>query len=277
MGEAEAVDADGLKGADLDAAVAAVTGAVQHRDAVPGQALAARQQGGLVGLDTKQVVGVLLADQELGGRRVVWSASAVTTVSARSSGASSGAKAGTSSGAPPTWRWVSTARVAWSRQASRCAGRPSAPAPRAPRRVLPSTATARCRLAAVWDGPGLGRPATRRPRRPGRRRPGAPGCGGWWPRQERRSGQGRRGGRPARPAPAGAHRRPIHRSQPGTWHQPAPRRRPAPGWRPRGGGGHGSLAGRDRGEVGEQVGGVGVLQLERVGGGEVGQGGWHRG
>jgi hypothetical protein len=43
MGEAEAVDADGLEGADLDAAVAAVAGAVQHRDAMPGQALAARQ------------------------------------------------------------------------------------------------------------------------------------------------------------------------------------------------------------------------------------------
>jgi hypothetical protein len=37
---------------------------------MPGQALAARQQGGLVGLDTEQVVGVLVADQELGGRRV---------------------------------------------------------------------------------------------------------------------------------------------------------------------------------------------------------------
>jgi hypothetical protein len=38
-----------------------VTGAVQHRDAMPGQALAARQQQGLVGLDDEQVVGALLA------------------------------------------------------------------------------------------------------------------------------------------------------------------------------------------------------------------------
>jgi hypothetical protein len=47
--------------------VATVAVAVQHRDAVPGQALAARQQEGLIGLDDQQVVGVLLAHQELGG------------------------------------------------------------------------------------------------------------------------------------------------------------------------------------------------------------------
>jgi hypothetical protein len=64
VGEAEAVHGDGLEGAVLDAAVAAVTGAVQDRDAVPGQALAAGQQGGLVGRDLEQVVGVLVGDQE---------------------------------------------------------------------------------------------------------------------------------------------------------------------------------------------------------------------
>jgi hypothetical protein len=37
---------------------------------MPGQGGAARQQGGLVGLDGEQVVGVLVADQELGGLRV---------------------------------------------------------------------------------------------------------------------------------------------------------------------------------------------------------------
>jgi hypothetical protein len=63
VGEPELVDRDGLEGAQLDAAVAAVTGAVQHRDAVPGQALAAVQQG-LVGLDHEQVVGLLAGDQE---------------------------------------------------------------------------------------------------------------------------------------------------------------------------------------------------------------------
>jgi hypothetical protein len=68
--EPEVVDADGLEGAQLDAAVAAVTGAVQLGDAVPGQALTAVQQGRLVGLDLKQVVRVLVGHQELGGLRV---------------------------------------------------------------------------------------------------------------------------------------------------------------------------------------------------------------
>ncbi len=44
-------DGDGLEGADLHPAVAAVAGAVGDRDVVPGQGGAAFQQGGLVGLD----------------------------------------------------------------------------------------------------------------------------------------------------------------------------------------------------------------------------------
>jgi hypothetical protein len=56
VGAPEVVDADGLEGAQLDAAVAAVTGAVQ--------------QGRLVGLDHEQVVRLLLGHQELGGLRV---------------------------------------------------------------------------------------------------------------------------------------------------------------------------------------------------------------
>ena len=51
VGGPEVVDGDGLEGAMLDAAVAAVAGGVQDWNAVPGQALAAGQQGGLVGLD----------------------------------------------------------------------------------------------------------------------------------------------------------------------------------------------------------------------------------
>jgi hypothetical protein len=47
--------------------MAAVTGAVQLGDAVPWKASAAVQQGRLVGLDHKQVVGTLGGDQELGG------------------------------------------------------------------------------------------------------------------------------------------------------------------------------------------------------------------
>jgi hypothetical protein len=64
------VHGDGLEGAQLDAAVAAVAGAVQLGDAMPGKAGTAVQQGGLVGLDHQQVVGVLAGDQELGGRGV---------------------------------------------------------------------------------------------------------------------------------------------------------------------------------------------------------------
>jgi hypothetical protein len=52
--------------------------------------------------------------------------------------------------APSTWRWARTTRVAWSIAASRWACRPSA-ARRAPRRVLPSTATARRRWSS-WSG-----------------------------------------------------------------------------------------------------------------------------
>jgi hypothetical protein len=72
VGEAEVVDGDGLEGAHLDAAVAAVAGAVQHGNAVPGQAGAAGQQGRLVGLDLQQVVGLLSATRNSaapGGRR----------------------------------------------------------------------------------------------------------------------------------------------------------------------------------------------------------------
>jgi hypothetical protein len=58
---------DGFEGAQLDAAVGLVAGAVGDGDVVPGQAGAAVQQGGLVGLDDEQVVGLLAGDQELGG------------------------------------------------------------------------------------------------------------------------------------------------------------------------------------------------------------------
>jgi hypothetical protein len=59
-------DGDRLEGAQLDAAVGPVAGAVQHRHVTPRQAGAARQQGGLVGLDREQVVRMLLGHQELG-------------------------------------------------------------------------------------------------------------------------------------------------------------------------------------------------------------------
>jgi hypothetical protein len=53
MGKAKAVDADGLEGAVLDAAVAAVAGAVQHGTRCQGRAVQ-RQQGGLVSLDGEE-------------------------------------------------------------------------------------------------------------------------------------------------------------------------------------------------------------------------------
>jgi hypothetical protein len=72
VGEPDVVDGNDLEGAVLDAAVAAVAVAagIQDWDAVPGQGLAAGQQGGLIGLDHKQVVGLLASDQELGGVRM---------------------------------------------------------------------------------------------------------------------------------------------------------------------------------------------------------------
>jgi hypothetical protein len=48
------VDGDGLEGAQLDTAVAAVTGAVRHRDAVPSQTLAAVEQAGWLALTTNR-------------------------------------------------------------------------------------------------------------------------------------------------------------------------------------------------------------------------------
>jgi hypothetical protein len=65
--ESEVADRDRFEGPDLDAAVAAVAGAVTDRDVVPWQAGAAFQQPGLVGLHREEVVGMLAGDQELGG------------------------------------------------------------------------------------------------------------------------------------------------------------------------------------------------------------------
>jgi hypothetical protein len=67
VGEGELADGDGFDGADLNAAVAAVAGAVKHGHVVPGQPLATCQQGGLVSLDGEHVVGMLAVDQQVGG------------------------------------------------------------------------------------------------------------------------------------------------------------------------------------------------------------------
>jgi hypothetical protein len=68
--EAQAAHGDGLEGAELHPAVRAVAGAVQHGHLMPCQPSAAVQQGGLVGLDDKQVVRLLDGDQELRGLSV---------------------------------------------------------------------------------------------------------------------------------------------------------------------------------------------------------------
>ena len=64
--EAEPVDGDGLEGTEFHTAVGAVAGAIQDRDSMPGQAGAAGQERGLVGLDHKQIVRLLDGDEELG-------------------------------------------------------------------------------------------------------------------------------------------------------------------------------------------------------------------
>jgi len=117
--EPEPSNQDGLEGAQLQAAMRAVAGAVQHGDAMPGQAGAAVQEGGLVGLDREQVVRLLASDEELGGIGV-----GVQRVGGdhRTGQVQVGQQRGEPrdfAGAPSTWRWASTARVVWSIAASK--------------------------------------------------------------------------------------------------------------------------------------------------------------
>src|SRR4029453_18096237 len=142
--EVEVVDGDGLAGPQLDVAV--VAGVVAHGHVVPGQPGAPVQEGWLVGLDGEQVVRLLAGHQELGRRGVGLQrvgghdhARKIETGEHRLEG-------GDLPGAPLTSRWARTTRGVWSITASRCTWPPSSR--RAPRRVLPSTATARRR----WPG-----------------------------------------------------------------------------------------------------------------------------
>jgi hypothetical protein len=141
-GEGEAVDGDGLEGAQLHTAVAAVAGAVQDRDAVPRQAGAAGQQGRPVGLGPKQVVGLLVPDQELGGLRMGLQRVGGGHQPGQVQGRQQRLERADSSGAPTTWRWTSTARVVWSIAASRCTGRPSPPDPKEACQAAQATAAA---------------------------------------------------------------------------------------------------------------------------------------
>jgi hypothetical protein len=135
-----------------------LAGAVQHGDAVPGQAGAARQQGRLVGLDLKQVVGLLAGDQELGGVGVglerVGGDHHVGEVEPVQQRLERGDLLGGAADLALGQHRAAGVSIA----ASRCIGRPSPPAVwvRAPRTVLPSTAIARQRPAA-----GLGRSRSR--------------------------------------------------------------------------------------------------------------------
>jgi hypothetical protein len=276
VGESELVDRDGLESADLDAAVAAVAGAVQLGDQAPGKALAAVQQGGLVGLDHEQVVRLLAGDQELGGLgvglegvggdhdvgEVEWGQQrgegghllrrAADLVLGQHRAAGVVHRRQQVHRAAVTVGWVgATQRLAVDRH------RP------------PPAGSDRDR------GPGPGRPARRRQQRRARLGPGGKGSGGWWPRRDgevagdvaagasaARTGWGASAAHSAMAAidrGAGQHR------GGGQAQNGDQRVAPATG-RSRVG---------DAGEVGLQVRGFAVL--EGVGVGEVGQGGWDRG
>ena len=217
-----------------------------HGDAVPGQGGAAVQQGGLVGLDHQQVVGLLAGDQELGGLVVgverVGGDHHAGQVQGRQQRGEGGDLLGRAADLA-LGQHRAAGVVHRRQQVHRAAVTAGA---RAPRSVLPSTATARRRLAAGTGTRSLvGQPgADRAGQRVGVQAGKGPADGGLG-----RDGEvagGVRGGRRARPGPAGARRRPTRRSRRSTGPRPAPRRPPGPGWRPAGGGGHGQLAGRGR-------------------------------
>jgi hypothetical protein len=190
-------------------------------------------------------------------------------------GASSGAKAGTSSArhrpgalpAPGGWRGPS----------------PPPGAPGGRRRRVGRRRQGSCRRrpppAAGWpsDRDVAGRPARRRSRRRLRRGPGGRGCGGWWPRPGRRSSPGLLAGAQGGPDRLGRIGGPFgdRGDRPGAGQD-------------RGGGqaqdrhqrvaaASGSSRVRDHGQAGQQVQGVGLLELARIGLGELGQRGWDRG
>jgi hypothetical protein len=156
----------------------------------------------------------------------------VTTVSARSNPSNSGRNRAISLVVASTSAWARTARLVWSITASKWTGDlgwwPL------PRRVLPSTATARRGWAPAAAGSvAAGRPARRRWRGPGRRGRRRPARGARSPRRvsARRPSTGG-GAPPARPGRARARPRPTRRSRPGTWPPPARRPPPRPAPRP---------------------------------------------
>jgi hypothetical protein len=145
--EGEPADGDGLEGAELDPAVRPVAGAVQDRDVGPWQADAAVQQAGLVGLDGQQVVGLLAGDGELGGGGVgVQHVGGDHGADQLQSGQQRLEGGDLARGAvDPALGEDDAGGVVHRGQQ---VGLPPSAARRAPRRVLPSTATARRR----WSG-----------------------------------------------------------------------------------------------------------------------------
>jgi hypothetical protein len=112
---------------------------------VPGQPLAAAQEGGLVGLDGEQVVRLLDGDQEVRSLGVGLERVGGDHHTGQVQALKQRLEAGHLAGAPSTSRWASTLRVVCSMAANSWTCRPPR---RAPPSVLPSTATARRR----WSG-----------------------------------------------------------------------------------------------------------------------------
>jgi hypothetical protein len=278
------VHADGLEGAQLDAAVATVAGAVQLRHSVPGQALAALQQGRLVGLDHQQIVGLLAGDQELGGVGVglerVGGHHHAGQVQGRQQGLEGGDLLGCAAdlglgqhrtdGVVHAGQQVHRAAVTvgWVGAAHRLAVDRHRP-PLWPLPLVTTGAVAAFMALAVGqpgaDGAGqrVGVQAGQGPANGGlgRRRPVV--GGGTAGAQRGPDGLGRVGG----PFGDRGHRAGAGQDRGGGQGEDGDQGVAAATSRSRVG---------DGGEVGQQVRGVGVLELARVGMGEVGEGGWDR-
>src|SRR6266508_432216 len=151
VGEVQAGDGGGLEAADLGAAVAAVAGVVGDGDVWPGQELELVLERGLVAFDGQQVGGVLVGDQPVGVRTLGVHGVGGQDPPGQVQASSSGWNPVISLLLVSTWVWARTPRLVWSIAASRWTwGLGWWPLPR---RVLPSTATARL---GGWDVGGGG-------------------------------------------------------------------------------------------------------------------------
>jgi hypothetical protein len=275
VGEAEVVDTDDFEGAVLDTAVATVTGAIQHGNTVPGQAGAARQQGRLVGLDDKQVVGLLVGDQELGSLRVglqrvggdhrpgqvEWGQQWLEGGDVLGRAADLALGQHRAAGVVHRRQQVHRAAVAARRLG---AGATQGLAVDGDRPPAAGCGLGRSRSASQAPMAPASASASRRAR--GRRMVASAGTAKWSGASRRAPSAARTGwGASAAQSAIAA----IDRRRPG------PRRRPWPGWRPGVAAATGGSRIRDGGQVGQQVRGFRVLELAGLGAGEVG--GWDQG